>query len=96
MYRPLPPTLTINYSPINGLGLFATSHISAKTSLGISHIEDERFEHGWIRTPLGGFYNHSDNPNCRVVRTGNLRKLVTIRDINAGEELTARYTLYIP
>jgi len=96
MYRPLPPTLTIKYSPINGLGLFATVPILAKTSLGISHVWDERFDHGWIRTPLGGFYNHSDNPNCKIIRTGDFRKLITIRDINAGEELTALYTLYIP
>jgi SET domain-containing protein len=49
-----------------------------------------------IRTPLGGFYNHSDNPNCETYALEYLgyRKLRAIKDIKAGEELTAYYTLY--
>ena len=62
MYRPLPDELTIKSSPIEGLGLFATKEIKANTFIGITHIRDEQFENKYIRTPLGGFYNHSDNP----------------------------------
>jgi SET domain-containing protein len=62
MYRPLPDGLTINNSPIEGLGLFATKNIKANSFIGVTHIRDEQFENKYIRTPLGGFYNHSNEP----------------------------------
>ena len=62
MYRPLPDGLTIKNSPIEGLGLFATKDIKANSFIGVTHIRDEQFENKYIRTPLGGFYNHSNNP----------------------------------
>ena len=62
MYRPLPKELTIKNSVIEGLGLFATVNIKANTFIGVTHIRDEQFENKYIRTPLGGFYNHSNNP----------------------------------
>ena len=74
MYRPLPKCLTIKKSPIEGLGLYATEDIKANTFLGITHILDENFENNYIRTPLGGFYNHSNNPNIRRVVANILPK----------------------
>ena len=62
MYRPLPDGLTIKNSPIEGLGLFATKEIKANSFIGVTHIRDEQFENKYIRTPLGGFYNHSNDP----------------------------------
>ena len=62
MYRPLPNGLTIKNSPIEGLGLFATIEIKANSFIGVTHIRDEQFENKYIRTPLGGFYNHSNEP----------------------------------
>tara|TARA_Y100000816_G_scaffold261994_1_gene219393 strand:- start:781 stop:1221 length:441 start_codon:yes stop_codon:yes gene_type:complete len=62
MYRPLPDGLTIKNSPIEGLGLFATIEIKANSFIGVTHIRDEQFENKYIRTPLGGFYNHSNDP----------------------------------
>ena len=90
-YKPLPKSLTIKPSKINGLGLFATQDIKAKTQLGITHIliNDEL-----IRTPLGGFINHKDTPNCVRITVGNKSYLHTIKDINQGEELTLKYTIY--
>ena len=55
-YRPLPKELTIAKSKIEGLGLFASKDIKKGVILGISHVRDNRFENGFIRTPLGGFY----------------------------------------
>ena len=63
MYRPLPKQLTIKNSPIEGLGLFAITKIKSNSFIGVTHIRDEQFENKYIRTPLGGFYNHSNNPN---------------------------------
>ena len=94
MYRPLPKEVTIKKSYIEGLGLFAKDTLSVNTQLGVSHIKDDRFENGYIRTPLGGFVNHSDNPNCEFYKDGDYIKLRTIRNINEGNELTAEYWLY--
>ena len=94
MYKPLPKELTIKKSYIEGLGLFANENLSANTKFGISHIKDDRFENGYIRTPLGGFVNHSDNPNCEFYKDGDYIKLRTMRHINIGNELTAEYWLY--
>ena len=54
-FEPLSSSLTIKKSPIHGLGLFATCEIPKNSELGISHVKDDRFSHGYIRTPLGGF-----------------------------------------
>ena len=134
MYRPLPDGLTIKDSPIEGLGLFATVNIKKNTFIGVTHIRDEQFENKYIRTPLGGFYNHSNEPTViRMVSDvlprlkfgdavdpkKNIREekdkkeslddifyhlqeksdakymfLITIKDIKAGDELTANYNLY--
>ena len=90
-YKPLPESLTIKPSSINGLGLFATQDIKNGTQLGITHIliNDEI-----IRTPLGGFINHKDDPNCVRVTVGNKSYLHNIKDVNQGEELTLKYTIY--
>ena len=93
-YRPLPNIVTVSKSYIEGLGLFAEEDISINTQLGISHIKDDRFENGYSRTPLGGFVNHSDTPNCEFYNEGDLIKLRAIRNINIGHELTAEYWLY--
>jgi len=99
MYKPLPDSLTIKQSRINGLGLFAKEDIGQGTNLGLSHIE---IDDTVIRTPLGGFINHSNDANCVKVELRmtndkfNYKKwnLVVLQDIKEGEELTVRYTFY--
>ena len=61
-YKPLPDSLTIKKSNIQGLGLFAVKTIAKNTDLGMIH-----FSYGelLIRTPLGGFIHHSLKPNCK-------------------------------
>jgi len=92
-YRPLPESLTIKPSSIDGLGLFATQTIPKNTDLGMIH-----FTYGEliIRTPLGGFINHSDKPNCKKLDLENEWHLKTIKEIKKDEELTLKYTLYTP
>jgi len=96
MYRPLPPYLTVKSSSVDGLGLFSTEPIKKSTNLGISHVADRHFKNGYIRTPLGGFINHSNTPNCKKFMEGRLISIITITDIKEGEELTLKYTLYDP
>ena len=91
-FEPLPFSLTIKESPIHGLGLFASKKIISKKELGITHVKDKRFSHGYIRTPLGGFFNHSVTPNCEAVYGGDFIKLSTIKNINLGDEITVDYT----
>ena len=96
MYKPLPEYLTIKNSEIEGLGLFATQNIDSNFRVGITHIEDVRFENGYIRTPLGGFFNHSETPNCKVVYEGEYIFLETIKEVKSGDEITVTYTFYNP
>ena len=92
-YKPLPDTLTIKPSSIEGLGLFATKIIAKNTDLGMSHFLYGDF---LIRTPLGGFVNHSEKPNCKRVELEEESHLKTIKKIKPGEELTLKYTMYTP
>ncbi len=134
MYKPLPPQLTIKKSPIEGLGLYALEDIKKNSFIGVTHVRDEQFENKYIRTPIGGFYNHSNHPNViRMVsdilpklKFGDLADpkkntreekdkdksldkafyrlqeksdakymfLISVKDIKAGEEITANYNLY--
>ena len=75
MYRPLPNELTIKNSPIEGLGLFTNKDIKANTFIGVTHIRDEQFENKYIRTPVGGFYNHSNDPTVIRMVSDVLPKL---------------------
>jgi hypothetical protein len=104
MYKPLPDNLTIQKSKVNGLGLFTKEKLTLGDNLGMSHIKigDTIF-----RTPLGGFINHANDPNCVKAELRMTSEdlqghrydykkwnLITIRDIKEGEELTVRYTFY--
>ena len=75
MYKPLPKELTIKKSPIEGLGLYAIESIKKNTYIGVTHIRDEQFENKYIRTPVGGFYNHSNDPNVIRMVSDTLPKL---------------------
>ena len=91
-YRPLPKQVTIVPSNIDGLGLHAKENIDAGTDLGETHVlvhTSERLE--WVRTPLGGFINHSDEPNSYIATDKGDRRLHTIRPIVEGEEITVYY-----
>ena len=104
MYRPLPDSLTIKTSKVNGLGLFAKEGIAQGTNLGMSHVA---IGSGIIRTPMGGFINHSNDANTVKVElkindaddpllkiATKKCNLITLKDIKEGEELTVRYTFY--
>jgi hypothetical protein len=97
-YRPLPKELYIGMSKIEGNGIFTTSLLNEKKELGITHIKygGEDFHSNFIRTPLGGFVNHSEDPNCELYKCGEYLKMRTVKEIKSGEELTLTYSLYDP
>ena len=101
MYSPLPEQLELRKSSIHGYGLFATKNIPKNTVLGISHVHHDLFPDGWIRTPLGGFYNHSETPNCKLVTNNmdegfltEIKLLQAIQNIKKNTELTCTYTIW--
>lgn len=111
MYKALLSDLTVRKSDIHGLGVFARRGIPKDTILGISHVKDKSntgcYKDGYIRTPLGGFINHSNEPNCIKVKVlgtwflplseGELSSTMAVQTnkaIREGEEITVSYTLY--
>ena len=94
-YVPLPNFLTIKESNIQGLGLFASSKIEKGKMIGITHVRNEAFENNYIRTPLGGFINHSNNPNCELKESDKVYlMLYSINEIQENEEITLKYKMY--
>lgn len=94
-YRPLPDSLTIMPSKIDGLGVFAVKPIKKDTNLGVVHIYCD-CNAQIIRTPLGGFINHSNTPNCQLIKYDSFSYLWVNEDIDPLTELTLKYTLYNP
>ena len=97
-YKPLPDGLFIKDSDIQGQGVFTTRDLSVGCNLGESHY---RVDEELIRTPLGGFINHSEDPNChrtqvRIKPGFDKWTITVIKNIAAGEELTLKYTMYVP
>ena len=111
MYKPLPSGLIIKDSSIQGQGVFTTRNLHVGCDLGESHyridtsgvesINQEENKNLLIRTPLGGFINHSDTPNCnrsqiRLKPGFDKWNIIVVENIKAGEELTLKYTMYHP
>ena len=104
MYKPLPKELRLGFSKIHDIGLFARKDIKRGHDFGISHIQLGK---ELYRTPLGGFINHSDKPNCtksmfRITNVNDIStkmdykvwRLFASEDIESGDELTLTYTFY--
>ena len=82
--------VAVSDSPIEGKGLFATANIKPGEIIAPARIEGKR-------TPAGRFTNHSQNPNAKMVMTGQNIDLVASRSIGGclggalGEEITIDY-----
>ena len=93
MYKPLPDGLYVSNSDIAGQGLFTNRKLEVGTELGLSH---KMIDDNLIRTPLGGFINHSEEPNVQKYQIGNDYFIKVIKEINPGEEITSKYNWYNP
>ena len=96
-YRPLPTMVTIKNSDIEGMGLFSTEAIKEGRNIGMTHYKahsEDVVPNGWVRTPLGGFINHSESPNAELIGIGRAKYLITLIDIMPDEEITLSYTMY--
>ena len=88
-YKPLPKNVTIKSSNIEGLGLFSTEVILTGTDLGVSHVILHDYE--LIRTGLGSWVNHNENPNCVIQILGNKIHLIVAEAVDENTELTLDY-----
>ena len=96
-YKPLPEYLTIGPSDIHGAGIFTKEDVPKDIEIGISHVYDPEFQHNFIRTPLGGFINHSKDPNCKLLDKDDnyhYKIIKTTKKIKLGQEITLKYSLY--
>ena len=92
-----PGLVRVGPSPIHGLGLFAARAIPVETVIGRLEgvLTDEDGVHVvWISDDLAveltndlRYINHSPDPNAALTELG----LVTLRAVEAGEELTHDY-----
>lgn len=92
-----PGLVRVGASPIHGSGLFARAPIPADAVVGRLEgiLTDEDGTHVlWLTEDLAieltndlRFVNHSDDPNCVLTDLG----LVTLRNVEPGEELTHHY-----
>lgn len=94
-YRPLPSSVTIKESEIDKLGLFAVEDIERDYDFGTTHIKVPPIL-TYIRTPVGGFLNHSKESNVRLIQLNQwddykIFNMVSTRKINKGQEILLDY-----
>ena len=90
-YQALLNILEVKESDVAGQGIYATENIPRGTILGVSHVIIDEEIH---RTPLGGFINHKDKPNCMKYLEGNKYYIKTTKKIGRGKELFLKYSFY--
>ena len=90
-YQALLNILEIKDSGVAGQGVYAKEVIPKDTILGVSHVIMDDEIH---RTPLGGFINHKDKPNCIKYLEGNKYYIKTTKKIGRGKELFLKYSFY--
>tara|TARA_B100000787_G_C16159899_1_gene280855 strand:+ start:812 stop:1042 length:231 start_codon:yes stop_codon:yes gene_type:complete len=76
------------------LGLFASGDVAAGIYAGETHFKIDEIQN-WLRTALGGFINHAEQPNTKInLVADGVRALIIEKSVNKGEEVTVFYTLY--
>ena len=97
-YRPLPDNVQLDYSPIEGMGVFAKYDLDGKIFIGITHIAPRKKDLPRQRTPLGGFINHSEDNNCELFVKEDwddyiIFNIKTIKNIDKNNEILLNYDL---
>lgn len=96
-YDPMLGFFDIRESSIHGKGLFLKEDRNTIPIESITHhcIGGNDSSGTFIRTPIGGFINHSDNPNCKIEEFktfyGSVYMLKVLREIKGGDEITINY-----
>lgn len=74
----------IKDSGLEGRGVFSKKNISIDSVICPSRVRDKR-------TPAGRYTNHALQPNAKMIFKGKDMDLVSIKDIEANEEITVNY-----
>ena len=77
-------------SKVHGKGIFATENIAANKVLFETHKKTSGALE-WRNLVPDCSYNHSNEPNCRSLTLGDFKYLVTLREVEEGEELLVDY-----
>tara|TARA_R100001244_G_scaffold130507_1_gene102706 strand:- start:116 stop:415 length:300 start_codon:yes stop_codon:yes gene_type:complete len=77
-------------SKVQGSGIFATKDLGANKVLFETHKKTSGALE-WINLIPNCSYNHSVKPNCRSLTFGDYKYLVTLSNIENGEELLVDY-----
>tara|TARA_B100000809_G_scaffold176159_1_gene173495 strand:+ start:405 stop:704 length:300 start_codon:yes stop_codon:yes gene_type:complete len=77
-------------SKVQGSGIFATKDLGANKVLFETHKKTSGALE-WINLTPNCSYNHSVKPNCRSLTFGDYKYLVTLSNIENGEELLVDY-----
>jgi len=84
------PPICTKPSPIHGKGAFLMRPVGAVEYIGPTG----KYLAGVYRTTeLGAMHNHSENPSCVSVIVGDIRFLVSIEPMRAGDEITVDYRM---
>lgn len=75
--------LFLSGSSIDGLGVFVSKDLPKDTHWIASK--------GHVKYLCGRYINHSDSPNCKLVRTADTVVCVLLEDIESRTELTVSY-----
>ncbi len=94
--RSFAPNTTLKKNSIYGIGVYAISEIKINTIIGeiaSNNCTGRKLNNGyWESDYLGRFVNHSSkNPNTKPFLDKNSVKLISIKDINSGEQLQLFY-----
>ena len=77
-------------SKVHGKGIFAKETIPANKVLFETHKKTSGALE-WANLMPNFMYNHSDEPNCRSLTLGDFKYLVTLNEVQEGEELVVDY-----
>ena len=84
----------IDKSDINGKGVFALIDIPKGADIGVAiyraHFTNDP-DKDYVRDNLGRYTNHSEKPNCKIIRKGRYYVYHAFENIKKDTELTVDY-----
>lgn len=81
----------LGVSEIDGIGLIAAQFIKKGTHIQRTHFHIDNT--GWLNLMPNCQYNHSvKDENCEIITKDNMKYLISLKDIEIGEEILVDYT----
>ena len=90
-WRSLMSECEFKKSDVHGKGIFASKNLRENQVLFETHKKTSG-NLQWVNLVPNCSYYHSSNPNCQSLTLGDFKYLVTLKEIQEGEELLVDYT----